>query len=195
MLITNEEAASIAQYLDIDTGIARSDVAIVFGTRLLEPANLATEMFRRGMVNYIVLTGGHNRQDGLSEAERHWSILVRSGIPQERIVLEARSSNTLENVLFSLEALTKLHLIGQVKAVVAVSKWYHARRAVMTLKRHFPVGTRFFAVTYEPSFAQRNNWWLSEPGARRVLKEWQSIPKYLAQGHIAEIYKDGDGYI
>jgi len=192
---SGEEAARITRYLDIDTGIVRSDVAIVFGTRLSEPAYLAAEVFHQGAVNYIVLTGGSNRRDGIGEARQHWSILVACGVPQEHVVLEQRSCNTLENVLFALEALTELRKVRQVKAVMAVTKWYHARRAVMTLKRHFPLGVRYFAVTYEPSFAQRDNWWLSEPGVRRVLKEWQSIPKYLAQGHIAEIYKDGGGYI
>ena len=193
--ISDEEAARIAQYLDVDTGIARSDVAIIFGTRLPEPAYIAAEMFRQGAVGYIVLTGGRNRQDGMNEAERHWSILVAGGVPQDRIVLEQQSNNTLENVLFALEALAEYCQVRRIRTVTAVTKWYHARRAVMTLKRHFPSVVRYFAMTYEPSFAQRENWRLSESGAKRVMKEWKSIPNYLAQGHIAEIFKDGDGYI
>ena len=77
--------------------------------------------------------------------------------------------------------------LEHIRAIVAVAKWYHSRRALMTLKRHFPPGIRYFIKTYEPGGFERANWPQKAQVARRVLKEWRAIPRYLAQGHIAEI--------
>lgn len=65
---------------------------------------------------------------------------------------------------------------------------------MMTLKRHLPAGIRYYAATYEPQGVSRSNWWESEAGCRRVLKELARIPAYLAAGDIEKI-RDEDGAV
>ena len=60
----------------------------------------------------------------------------------------------------------------------------------MPLKRHLPAGIRYFAAMYEARGAGRADWWQSEEGARRVLKEWDRMPRYLTTGDIGEIDED-----
>ena len=64
----------------------------------------------------------------------------------------------------------------------------------MTLKQNLPVKARFFALTYEPEGTGRLDWWMAEESRKRVLKEWENIPRYLAKGDIADVLEDG-GFI
>ena len=138
-----------------------------------------------------MLTGGINRQTRYPEAETHAKEVVRLRVPPEKILVENGSTNTMENVMFArpiLEARPNLFS----GAVVAVTKWYHARRALMTLKRFLPPGLRFYTARYEHQEIRRDNWWQTPIGKKCVLHEWRSIPIYLEQGNLAEItFQDG----
>ena len=74
-----------------------------------------------------------------------------------------------------------------IQSVIAITKWYHCRRAVMTLKRNWPPGIRYYTHSYEPEGVPRLEWHLHQFLTHRVLKELDSIPEYLEKGHIAEI--------
>jgi len=91
----------MAEFLAAEAAPGQADLAFVFGTRHSEPAYIAADLFRRGVVNYVTLTGGNNRLTGENEALAHLAILIRERVPQERIIVEDSSTNTLENVLFA----------------------------------------------------------------------------------------------
>jgi uncharacterized SAM-binding protein YcdF (DUF218 family) len=186
--ITIEEAKRITEYLDIHTAVPKSaDFAFVFGTRRSEPAHMAADLIRRNVVRHVVLSGGENRFTGVNEANTHLGILLQNSVPRDRIIVEEKSTNTLENVVFALPLITECIDLEKIKSIVVITKWHHCRRAMMTLKRHLPQGIHYFVASYEPADVTRSNWWLGEEGRKRVLKEWRNIPKYLEQGDIAEI--------
>lgn len=190
------EIAHITDYLDATTPLPdHADLLFVFGTQQSTPAHLAIDLFHRLHMPYIVLTGGVNRHTGEHEAEAHHRLLIEAGIPTEKVILENRSINTLENVLLAMPLIEQKHPLVSLRLVVAICKWMHSRRALMTLKRHFPNGIRYFAHTYSPLGITRENWPQNQlaQGAN-VLKNWENIPKYLECGHIAEIVRDGDSY-
>ena len=110
-------------------------------------------------------------------------------------MVESTSTNTLENVTLSLPLIAARIPLGELRAVVVITKWYHCRRAVMTLKRHMPAGVRYYTATYEPEGVPRRGWPVDPEARRRVLKEWDSIPLYLAQGDIAEVHRQGDAFV
>jgi uncharacterized SAM-binding protein YcdF (DUF218 family) len=194
-VLSREEAERIAEFLAADAAPSQADLAFVFGTRHREPAYIAANLFRRGVVNYVALTGGSNRLTGENEAFAHLSILTREGIPQERIIVEDSSANTLENAVFARPKVAARLALESIKAVVVVTKWYHCRRAIMTLKRHLPTGIRYFTRSYEPGDVTRQDWYLHAEAARRVLKEWRCLPAYLQQGHLAEIRREGGAFV
>lgn len=196
MLVATDEARRIAAYLDLYAPPRPADLAFVFGTRNLLPIELAADLFRRGMVSYAVLTGGSRRDlGGLIEALAHQGALLKRGVPEDRIILESESTNTLENVVFALPQVAAMIDIGSIEAVTVVAKWYHARRCVMTLKPHLPQGVRYYVASYESEGRTRADWHLTEAGAAKVLKEWRSIPKYLRQGDLAEVREEGGAYV
>jgi uncharacterized SAM-binding protein YcdF (DUF218 family) len=194
-LLDEPTAAQLAAYLDLDAPPERADLAFVFGTRHAQPACLAADLFRRGIVEWILLTGGSNRLTDLPEAQAHLEIVLGEGVPRERVIVESASTNTLENVVLALPLLQERGLLQRLRSVVAVCKWYHCRRAVMTLKAHLPNGVRYYTQTYEPDDLCRAGWQHHPQSARRVIKEWQAIPRYLSQGDIAEVCFDGQAFV
>ena len=194
--ISTEEAKRIIQYLDVNMAVPESaDFAFVFGTRRSEPARIAADLIKRNGVRYVILSGGANRLTGVNEANTYLEILLQNGVPRDRIVVETKSTNTLENVVFALPKMAECMDLRGIKAVVVLTKWYHCRRAMMTLKCHLPQGIRYFAVSYEPADVPRSNWWLGEEGRKRVLKEWHNIPKYLERKDIAEIQENNGVFV
>jgi uncharacterized SAM-binding protein YcdF (DUF218 family) len=101
----------------------------------------------------------------------------------------------LENVVLALPKIEQRVDLDKLTSIVVVTKWYHCRRAMMTLKRHLPAGIRYFAATYEPQGTRRADWWQSEQSARRVLKEWDHIPQYLASGDIGALREEDGAFV
>jgi len=57
----------------------------------------------------------------------------------------------------------------------------------MTLKNIFLKQLKIIPATYEIYRFTADNWFNSEIGKEKVLKEWNKIPKYLANGDIKEL--------
>ena len=101
----------------------------------------------------------------------------------------------MENVCFARQEMEKKLDLTLIKSVVAIAKWYHSRRVVMTLKRFLPTDIRYFTTTYEFHNIRRDNWWLSNIGIHYVLKEWNCIPRYLKQGNLATIQRENGAFV
>ena len=189
MGLTAEEVTRITNYLDVTTPLPhKADLIFVFGTRFPEPAYRAAELFKSGISNLIILTGGINRVNGVKEAQAHQSILCEAGVPKNCIICETESTNTLENVTFALHKINLQLNISCLTHILIIAKWMHSRRALMTLKRHLPTGIHYSVVTYEVEGIGRSNWHLlDENHVRTVLKNWECIPLYLEWGHLAEV--------
>lgn len=187
-------AKGITRFLDVNALTESADLAFVFGTRLPEPARLAASLLERGVVPLVVVTGGVFGPDGRSEATRHRDFLLEAGVSPQQILVEDRSTSTLENVTLALPLIEARVGLERVRSVLAVAKWAHSRRALMTLKRHLP-GVRLHALTYERPGLEREGWWRDEATARRVLWEWEQLPEYVALGEAAPLERDGDAFV
>jgi hypothetical protein len=193
--MTDAEIKRISNYMDVQAEPRQADLAFVFGTRLLEPASLAYDLFRRGVVRYIVLTGGANRLTGVNEAHAHLTILQAAGVPRDRIIVEDRSTNTYENVIFALPEIDATLGLDQLSSVVVITKWYHLRRAMMTLKRQLRPGVRYYTLGYEPDGCARQAWESTPESYEKVLGNMERIARYLAADHLMEVEWDGDAFV
>lgn len=160
---------------------------MVFGTRHREPLVAVSKAYADGLVPKILVSGGKNRENGRNEAEEMAVNLIDLGVATDDIIVEDKSTNTLENVLFSRPIIEEEIGFQNVRRLLVVVKNYHSRRAVMTLKRHFPQGVEFLPLAYDLLGITRDNWHQSEIGRKKVEGEMERIEKYLAKGDIAEL--------
>lgn len=86
----------------------------------------AVDLYHRGRVRYLVLTGGRGVGDALAESEvgRDWA--VAQGVPPDAVLIETQSRTTKQNFTFALPLLEAAG-IGR---VLVVSDPLHMRRAM-----------------------------------------------------------------
>ncbi len=82
-----------------------------------------------------VLSGGQGPGEDLSEAEAMKRYLVARGIPENRLILEAYSTDTAENIWFSKEILKEQGADPEKASITIVTNDFHMLRAKMLAKR------------------------------------------------------------
>lgn len=88
----------------------------------------AVRLFNQGRAAFLLLSGGGMRPRRECEVMR--GLALAAGVPAERIVVEPRSRNTLQNALCSREIMARR---GWTRALV-VTDWPHLPRAVMSFR-------------------------------------------------------------
>ena len=113
--------AVIWEYLRLDREPQRADVIVGFGNFNTEIARRAAQLYLQGYAPKILFTGGLGRNtEGLlpePEAVRFAKAAMECGVPEADIILEDKSTNTKENILFTREKLEELglahgHILG-----------------------------------------------------------------------------------
>lgn len=185
--MNQNEIGRITDYIFLTSNPQKADLALVFGTRHQEAINKVYELYRGGLAPKILVSGSRNRVTGENEALEMSKKLIALGIKKDDLILENQSTNSLENVLFSKKIIEEKIGFNKIKKIIAVVKHYHSRRALMTLKKHFPENVELILVTYEIYGFTRENWFEDKIGNEKVMSEWGKIQKYLAKGDIEEL--------
>lgn len=80
----------------------------------------------------VIVAGGQGSDEWITEAEAMKRVLIQKGISGDRIILEDRSTSTLENLTFSQSLLVEN---GLGSSVIIVSEGYHMYRALYVAER------------------------------------------------------------
>lgn len=180
--------SAITDYIFVTTKrLEPSPIALVFGTQGLSAVDRSLELYQNGFATTLLLSGGVNWITGHVESHELRDALLARGVPASALLIEDRSNNTLENVVFSRNIINERFDLSKVQSIISVCKHYHARRALMTMRRHFPRHIRLISAHYASPEFDAGNWFQSTIGRRLVLSEWEKIPRYLAQGHLEEL--------
>lgn len=92
-----------------------------------------------GNDGYIVVSGGNGEDEDISEAEAMQSYLINKGIPQDKILLEDKSTTTAENIKFSKEVIEKHSdkSINQCKVKVVTTDFHALRSSILAKKNGY----------------------------------------------------------
>lgn len=93
------------------------DYVIILGARvkgekpaksLMERIKAATEYLKENPEVKVIATGGKGKNEGIAEGVAIKRELLKNGISEDRIILEDKSKNTVENFRFSLEKIRNI---------------------------------------------------------------------------------------
>lgn len=127
------------EFNQIEQKLESSDFILVLGSSDLKVPKAAASIYKQGFSNRILVSGGFGRlTKDLSrpEAEVFAEVLIQSGVPQEDIIIENKSTNTGENIRFSYELANKNNL--KTDTIILVTKSYMGKRATATFKKQWP---------------------------------------------------------
>ena len=181
------EVAEINARHLIDTPIKPADLLFVFGTRqdVARRVDEAFSLWREGFFRWSIVSGGVTPGSELTECAIIKSAMVARGIPADKILEEHRSTNTGENVMFSLPVIDTALGLKKLRSVICLGNSWTARRYPMTLHRHWPEVEKML-ITVD-TFDTPRALWHTDPDFRiRVISEWDKIEPYKAKGFIAE---------
>lgn len=135
-----ELAQQLWDYHHMNHSPAKADCILALGSHDLRVADRAAELYLEGWAPLVVMSGGLGNftQDMWTEteADRFAAIAIQKGVPAEAILIENRSTNTGENILFTQQLLKQKGL--DPKNFIVVQKPYMERRSYATFKKHWP---------------------------------------------------------
>jgi len=133
-------AEKLWQYHHLNHQLSHADAILVLCSHDTIVAERGAHLFLDGWAPLLIFAGG------LGSITRHlWSepeadqfarIAVKMGVPPERILIENRSTNTGENVLFTKQLLAERRL--DVGRFIVVQKPYMERRSYATFRKVWP---------------------------------------------------------
>ena len=173
-----------------DTG-ENADCIIVLGS--IKAAKyrvpVAVESYKVGRSGKIMLCGGKLRDfpDGkYSEAEHMLRAALALGVAEEDVVLEDRSQNTVENILFALVELQRIFWLNKIHRVLLVTTAYHMRRSLSIAQYLFPEHIEIIPCPANDNHTRRENWMNTQVGIKRAKGEAMKIVNSVIDGIIPD---------
>jgi len=140
----NDQVRALAQkiwdYHHLDHQLTRADAILVLCSHDTAVAARGAELFLQQWAPLLIFAGGLGAiTRGLwdePEADQFARIAIAMGVPQDRILVENRSTNTGENVLFTKQLLAARGL--DPATFLVVQKPYMERRSYATFRQVWP---------------------------------------------------------
>ena len=139
-----KETIALAQilwdYHHTNHELKKSDCILALGSHDLRVAERAAQLYLDGWAPLLIFSGGLGRLTAGAwsqpEAERFAEIAIGMGVPREIILIENKSTNTGENILFTQQLLHQNNLDPH--SFIVVQKPYMERRSLATFSKHWP---------------------------------------------------------
>ena len=188
-----EEIEHITQTVFIASESQPADLLFIFGTSTIDNdilESVARDCQQKHFPKVMVtgLSGRLYSETGKPVAHIMRDELITRGVPSDLILVQDRSTNTLEDVAFSLEVLEK-HSISP-ESIAFLCKAHHSGRCLRTLRKFFPSQTLLpvtYLAEYEGVKVSKADWYQHEVSRGRVYGEYLRIIEYTRRGDIANL--------
>lgn len=134
-------AKVIWDYHHMNHNLTCADCIFILGNHDTRVAERGAELYLKGLAPFVVISGGLGKITKkiwkMTEAEKFAEIVHGMGVPREKIILETKSTNTGENIIFTRDLLIKTDV--KVNSIIAVNKPYMERRTFAAFGRLWTV--------------------------------------------------------
>jgi uncharacterized SAM-binding protein YcdF (DUF218 family) len=133
-------AETLWHYHRLRQQLSTADAILVLCSHDLSVAERAAQLFLENWAPLLIFSGGFGaltkRFWTEPEANKFADIAIVSGVPKEKILIENRSTNTAENILFTRSLLAEKKINPQ--RFILVQKPYMERRSYATFRKLWP---------------------------------------------------------
>ncbi|MCH5339911.1 MAG: YdcF family protein [Acetatifactor sp.] len=146
---------------------------------------VAAKAYLSGRSKKVMLCGGSIREfsEGpMSEAEHMRYYMLKLGVPQDSIILENNSQNTIENILYALVELQRFMWLNNVSKILLVTTAYHMRRSLHIARYLFPSHIEIHACPADDMKTRRDTWMSTDVGIKRARDEVFNIVNCIKNG-------------
>ena len=179
----------IWDYLKLHQQPRKADCIVGFGNFNTDIAKRAAELYHQGYAPKILFTGGLGRNSaGLRtepEAVKFAKAAVACGVPVKDILIEDKSTNTMENIEFTRNLLVREGLPHQ--SILGVHQPFMERRITAAMGVYWPELTFFVTspqVTIPEYLAAARRQGISENASISVIVgDFQRMDLYAKRGY------------
>ena len=180
----------ITEFILVYDKPAAADAIFVVGGSLPQAAELAAGLYKKGYSDKIFIGGKFSiKRDRFPIPEYHTEydfykdILTKNGVGEDHIYGESESAYTRQNAEFAKRIAAEHHF--NIKKGLIVCKSFHAKRCLLFYQMYFP-DVEFSVVTFDGFEINRDNWYKTEYGVKRVMGEIERIGNQVSP----ELIKD-----
>lgn len=186
--IITQAVMPLWQWLAVKDAPTKSDIIFLFGSPSLEAPEKGLELFNAGIAPVVVATGKLSVSEGnpfgdktLGQAFK--SYLVEHGVPEQAIILEDWSTNTQEDVQFTMPILQEKGIKHE--SALLVTRSFHQRRAYATFAKTYPQVTTINVPADEVTEARLHGDDLPYI-VNQCLEEYEKLQRYGEQGYLVK---------
>lgn len=184
-----ELAKILWDYMHLNQELESADVIVGFGCYDEDIPRRCAELYHAGYAPFVAFSGGLGRNtDKLwtkSEAERFAAIAMAEGVPEDRIILENKSTNSAENLLFTPKVLAEQGV--KADKIIAVHKPYMERRLWSAMQVYWPDVQAVYTspqVTLEEHITHAERIGMTEHGViETIVGDIQRMELYAHKGY------------
>ncbi len=184
-----ENVKILWDYMHLNQEPEQADVIVGFGCYDEDIPKRCAELYHAGYAPFVAFSGGLGRNtSGIwtkTEAERFAAVAIAEGIPADRIILENKSTNSAENLLFTPKVLAE-HGIKAEK-IIAVHKPYMERRLWAAMQVYWPEVQAIYTsprVTLEEHIAHAERIGMTGRGViETIVGDIQRMELYAHKGY------------
>ncbi|GIO36387.1 hypothetical protein J41TS12_12480 [Paenibacillus antibioticophila] len=133
------------------------DLIFVFGSLSANKYRVphAVDLYKSGRSPKLLMSGGALEEP---EAISMRKKAIEFGVPEQDIIVEAHSKNTVDNVLRSKEVIDEYLGLQNIRRILVVTTFYHIRRCYLTLKTFMPEHIEYSLCPAQDNNTRPNNW-------------------------------------
>ena len=169
------------------------DGAILLGSYpalMLERAAAGAKLYAQNRIGYFVCCGAvlwEFEGEELTEAEILAKVLMKNGVPADKILLDKESRTTKENMICATLQLTRKLKLTNVRRVLIVTSASHVRRSVGLAKVLLPRITEVYGCPADSAFDNPEKWQEDAFMRERLVRETGMLRKAVLDGLIEDI--------
>lgn len=176
-------------YLCLHQTLEKADCIVGFGCYNEDVARRAAQLYHQGFAPLVLFTGGLGRNTSSmwteSEASRFAKIAIAQGVPEDAVLIEDRSTNSGENLIFSRRMLMERGLTHP--RIIGVQKPYMERRLLAAFPVYWPeaeVMVTSWQQTYEEYLSGLSRWGRTEEDTiQMIVGDFQRVLVYPELGY------------
>ncbi len=186
---------AVTEFVFVEHPPEKADVILIPGSRKIEHAVRAAELYRAGYAPWVLPSGrfavSYGRFKGVpdkyraqypDEYETEWAflraVLMRHGVPDSAILREDQATYTWQNAQFSRDVLAQQAI--PCRTAILACQAFHARRALMYYQAAMPE-TRFVVCPAQTPGYARSDWFLTDKGRKRILGEVERLGSQVGE--------------
>lgn len=177
--------AIIWNYLGVESALKHADVIIADGTKDINVAHLATELYGMSFAPLIVLAGGPQQGSDMTKADAMTKIARSYDVPESAIIKDTAAANTTQVITNAQALLAEKGIIPA--SVILVDAPYMSRTLLATAQAQWQGDQPEFISRHEStSLAEYSLRHGRGETIRDILGNFQRLRSYAKKGYQAE---------